>query len=463
MAFALWWLPDVDGWTIRFLLVVNLALTTAGIVTGYVSGFRPILTLFFCFNYCWLAVPPVYQLSVNRGIWHDPWVYQDRAAVTQALAIVAVGCAAMLLGYLRGASPSAAGDSAPAVRQKPDTISTAETRVLLFAILGALVLLPIVAPYVGGFGGFFQSRREATQALARAGGSDVSGGLNALVRTVPGALAVVAAVLSIRRVKMAPRLVSCWMLLGASLALVLVYANPLANARYKSMTALAAIVLMLFRPSSQRSGRLVAFLAVGGLLFLYPLANVFRYAAGSDDVVSSGLSAFLTGDFDGFQQIVNSVYYVNRHGHTWGLQSLSALLIFVPRSVWPGKATPTNELVAQDRGYDFLNLSIPVQAELWVDLTFVGMVIALVAWGVLATRLDRLWHSEARWQPLVAFVAVAQIGLIRGPLSAAAGFAGLGALLLWIAARRRTQAAGADPDDPPRSNGRTASRPSSSP
>ena len=78
---------------------------------------------------------------------------------------------------------------------------------------------------------------------------------------------------------------------------------------------------------------------------------------------TSGAEAFATPDFDGFQQIVNAMVFSEDVGHSLGHYTSSALLFFVPRSLWEGKATPASIDVAEHRGYEFTNLSLPLPAE----------------------------------------------------------------------------------------------------
>jgi hypothetical protein len=172
-------------------------------------------------------------------------------------------------------------------------------------------------------------------------------------------------------------------------------------------------------------------------LAVYPLSNLL--AAESGPATSQqALSVFASPDFDGFQQIINSIGYVHEHGYTLGRYSLSTLLFFVPRSVWSGKATPSAIDVAEDRGYWFTNLSMPIHSEVYLEFGLIGLLVFAWLLGHVWTRMDAAWldrpGSRAAW--LVPYLCMAQFGLIRGPLGSLAPVWLPVVLLLALAVRR---------------------------
>jgi hypothetical protein len=156
-----------------------------------------------------------------------------------------------------------------------------------------------------------------------------------------------------------------------------------------------------------------------GVVFLYPLANLFRGNGGGS---KTGATVFASIDFDGFQQVINSVAYVRDTGHSDGHYVLSALLFFVPRSLWASKATPASIDVATHRGYAFTNLSLPLDAELFIDFGAVVMILILLTAGTVLGRMDTLWlvAPASRSALMVPYLGVAMLGVIRGPLGSAA-------------------------------------------
>jgi hypothetical protein len=186
----------------------------------------------------------------------------------------------------------------------------------------------------------------------------------------------------------------------------------------------------------------VALALLLGLFAVYPIANVFRSATAEPAPLS--LSSI---DFDGFQQLVNTQQYVEERGHTFGQHLTSAVLFFVPRAVWEAKARPAGIDVAENRGYAFTNLSLPVTGELDLDLGAPGTALLMYGWGRLWRRLDEDWrHGFGRpGARLVPYLAIAQVGLLRGPLGSVLPAAGLPVILLVIALVLACRPAAAQP------------------
>ena len=127
-----------------------------------------------------------------------------------------------------------------------------------------------------------------------------------------------------------------------------------------------------------------------------------------------------SGDFDGFQMTILGVRYVISEGYTWGNQILSALLFFVPRSIWENKALPTGALLGTNEGFSYTNLSSPIYIEGYLDLGFIGVAILAYILGYLIFASDRALHkNEANITILPAIVFTAFLPIIlRGSLLA---------------------------------------------
>ena len=117
---------------------------------------------------------------------------------------------------------------------------------------------------------------------------------------------------------------------------------------------------------------------------------------------------------------------------------MSGALFFIPRSIWTAKAVPSTFPVAEDRGYVFQNLSEPAPAEAYLDLGWPGVVVVLALLGVAFAALDRAWLAQSRASVVTAYLAVAQVGLWRGPFGSLAPVFGftVALLLLAVAASR---------------------------
>jgi hypothetical protein len=175
---------------------------------------------------------------------------------------------------------------------------------------------------------------------------------------------------------------------------------------------------------------IVAAALVVGVLGIYPLANAFR--APDAQVQTTTLADI---DFDGFQQLVNTRQYVEDQGHTWGDHLGSALLFALPRRVWPDKAVPASIPVAENRGYPFTNLSLPLPGEFYLEFGMFGAAAAMFLWARCWRRLDEAWAVSTNTAAggIVGYLAVAQLGLLRGPVGAMVPIYATTVLLLLIA------------------------------
>ncbi len=153
-------------------------------------------------------------------------------------------------------------------------------------------------------------------------------------------------------------------------------------------------------------------------LVIYPAANAFR--SGTEIDRPQGFEFLATLDFDGFQQAINTVEFVEDRGHSFGSYSLSGALYFVPRAYWTGKELPASIDVATHRGYLFTNLSLPFHAEMYLDFGPIGMAVVLFLLASLGRRADVDWSSGvwSRAALLAPYASLASLSLIRGPVGA---------------------------------------------
>ena len=464
-------------WLIRLdplraaLCLAQIAITVTGIVWHAYPVLRPIGLVTFVFSFSWLCVAPIYQLSHDAAAWNDAAVLESPHAVP-GLALMTTASAAMLIGFRLGSR----GRPSPAAGEERTTAAPSRIMAAIY-IVSCLVIAPWVLKVNGGLGAMFGDRTTRNETLAangvdrvlddlgRVGQSLDDGGAKlALAGIVPSALATAAAYILLTRVYRqfrssglrgvsTPDAVLC----GVALALAVVFSNPFTNARAQSVAAFGSLLIILLQPRSRRAGVWMTVAALFATLVVYPLGNALR---GNGSAATPGFSAFSTPDFDGLQQFINTVAFVDDEGHGWGIHVISALFYVVPRTLWADKARPASWEVAEHRGYDFINLSLPLGAELYLDLTLVGMVVVLLAVTFLAGRCDRAWlHAPySRMAFLVPYLCIACLMVIRGPLGSAAPivltplvliFLGSGAIRL----RRPPGSSGTEADSPSRRYG----------
>lgn len=421
--------PTLAGWL--GLAVVAVCLFALVQVT-YSGVFSPVAVTFWAFVAVWVGFGPLLQIRDNRLPWPDLPLYQHYVT---AQVIVLCAVVPFWVGHLL-TRPKA---RRPAAGRTEITIEKA-----IVVTAGATLLAAWCLPQTGGLTVRFTNRdtlQAAIDAAGLRGGQDLA--MLGLLSTLPAAVGFVALLLCLlcwrnrnwadlraRRALMAVTAVAA--------GLNLVYNNPLTANRFAAFSVILAAGLAAVRIDRQRWRSAFSLVMLLGLAVLYPLANSFRNERYRNEI-RFGLDAYYTFDFDGFQQTVNTVYYVDAHGHTWGHHLISALLFWVPRSLWEGKAIGAGNTVAAGRGYEFTNLALPYWAEVYMEFTLVGVVVLFFFYGKLTRRLDRALDNpvaDIRTAVAVLFAAC-QIGLLRGPLGAQIPFAGaafvtlLAGILIW--------------------------------
>ena len=398
------------------LVVVAVCLTALYRAT-FGGSFAPVAVTFWTFVAVWVGFAPLLQIRDDVLPWPDLPLYQYYVTA-QVILLLAVG--AHVLGYTRRPPPRPTTASRPMTGRLNVTVEKAVAVSALAAGLTAACL-----PQTGGLAVRFTTRDVLQAAIRHAGligGKDLA--LLGLLSTLPAAAGLAALVLCLlcwrERAYAGGR--GRWVLLAATAAAAavnVVYNNPLTANRFATFSTMLAATFALVRFDRQRWRTAFSAVMLLGLAVVYPLANLFRNDR-SRASLRLGADAYYTWDFDGFQQTVNAVYYVHVHGHTWGYHLVSALLFWVPRSIWTGKAVAAGNVVAASRGYPFQNLSLPFWAEMFVEFSLVGVVVVFFFYGLAARRLDATLGRSAAGLggALAVTLAACQIGLLRGPLGA---------------------------------------------
>lgn len=447
LAALLPWLLQVDVLLHGMLLTAQLAICAAGIAISFVRGLRPVALVFYAFSLAWLGIGPTYQLAVRQIPWNDQELLTQPAEISAALSLTLLSTVMFVAGnYLYDRKKRKRSDH-------PQSTFAVRTYLTWAYIAGAVALSPFAIRAAGGVSGLFTTRGDRADALLEAGISITeSGGVQlALAKILPAALALAASYTSIIQLR------SSWIERGfsrvygrelaatvISIILLVIYCNPLVSSRFLSVLAFGSLIMIAIQPRTPRGGKIFATLAIMGTVIVYPLANVFR--AGIDNISNykTGLEAFAGMDFDGFQQVVNALVFVRETGHSWGHYSSSALLYFIPRSVWVDKASPASIDVAANRGYAFTNLSIPLHAELYIEFGIIGMAACLFVFGWFCSRSDYAWlHGlNGRMGVLAPMLAMAMLGLLRGPLGSLAPVYVTALALTFFALKVRTGSPG---------------------
>jgi len=413
---------QIDPLASGVLAEATVLLSFWGLTTSVVHGARINQLVFWAFTLSWLGVAPLYQLYVGEVAWGDYTVLKLTDAVQASQVLVLVSLVAFLVG----------SRAAPGVTEHRSRLDTSKMgKAAFLVIVAAGFLLPMAASASGGLANLFASRQERAASFAVENFDVASGGGAALgfVKLLPAALATVGcyfAVLVVREEIRSRRGLNWRMarlaLVVAGLTALAIYSNPIANSRFISFAAILASVIAAWQPRTSRSGFILAMVSLVGVLFVYPIAFALRKTRGLSTLETFTLKDWAGPDFDGFQQWVNTVLFVEENGYSWGSTILSAMFFFVPRSIWPGKEIPASITIAESRSYEFTDLSLPVSAEFYLNFGFVGLVIGMFVLGRIWARLDVAWlrSPDSLAGVLAPLVATQQFGLVRGPLGSLA-------------------------------------------
>ncbi|MGQ1797913.1 hypothetical protein ACT4S5_12375 [Kocuria oceani] len=209
--------------------------------------------------------------------------------------------------------------------------------------------------------------------------------------------------------------------------LVLLYAvNPISSPRYVFGTVALAVLATLGVYATLRRFRIMAAVAIVGMLVAFPLADLFRYSTDTTLEVETPVEALTSGDFDAFVQLTNTLSYVQDHGITWGYQLLGVPLLWVPRNLWEAKPRDTGIVLADYMKYDFSNLSAPIWTELLINFGVVGVVLGMGVLGYFFKRWDTLTDLHLRFSVmpplLVCSTAFYLMIFLRGSMIAVSAY-----------------------------------------
>lgn len=380
------------------------------------------------FTYLFMGLAPYVQYRLNVRLSTIPHI--DADLYPKAGLLVLVCAATYLVGNYFGKTsrrPVQALRGVMVDRRRTNIVSA--LAVGLFLYYGSTV----------GFTSFLLSRTESSAARQALAGESVMGVLIGGSMRM-GLLVAFLAQMSLRwQDKSAgrkPHIVPA-LLLGA---LLLYVVNPVNSPRFVLGTVVLAMAAAFGVYATRNRFRFMAVAALAGLMFVFPLADVFRHSTDADIEVEGPVQAMTSGDFDAFGQLTNTFDYVAAHGITWGGQMLGVLFVFVPRSLWPEKPVATGQLVAEHMGYKFTNLSAPIWAELLINFGVIGALLGMGLIGYLFRRWDTRTELHLRRHPMppivVSATAFYMLILLRGSLLAVAAQLFVILLASWYVTRR---------------------------
>ena len=415
-----------------------------------VRGEKRILSMtFWIYVYIFLGLVPTLQLTARQFSWEEHYM---TGPIMLAFLAIFVGLFSYEIG--KSLASSKFVDSFTFIRKSNAPRIIDSTRTLFFSIV-AVVITTLLIIQLGGLVTILLPRHQRFIALM----DFAQGDSQAKFQMVS----------ALFRVPVFVGLLFLWSLwqsnkrkgfhyphfntLSKALFLILIVFNLLVNnpvnsARYWIGTIVFSFVFVSLRWHRQRSFGLWATLIILSFIFVFPFADLFR------NTVSPGIRSLISsktiseqlvkkGDYDSFQQIVNTVEYVEKHGKTRGQQIIGTLFFWIPRSMWIDKPIASGQLVAEDRGYEYTNLSLPLWAEAYLDGGLLGIFIVFSVYGFFTYRFEK-WYLQCPQfdvrllNVLIPVFAGYQIFILRGSLmSAFAYFVPILLFMLLMTKKRR--------------------------
>lgn len=362
---------------ISVLTGVNFAVVVAS------RARRPFEMVTWVFAYVFLGIAPLVQIRMDI----DPatTLGLDRSLMSAASLIVLVGCFSISVGSLLGKLSGALGTPGERKGGIPSR-SVSANRAKPLALISLALFMYYT--YEIGIGNLFLSRTDLS-VLKDSIWPDKT--LNALI-TASVSMGLLVSMIALMNVKQQQgkfgNELPSKVLLGIVFVSLTIAVNPVSTPRYIFGTAALALLAAAGMYSSLARFRAVSVGFASSLVFIFPALDSFRNSLDSTIELKNPLLALTTGDFDAFAQIVNTVEFVALRGITWGNQALGVVFFWVPRSMWPEKASDTGTLLAEMKGYWFKNLSAPLWAEMFINGGWLALVLGMLAFGFGLRRWD---------------------------------------------------------------------------
>ncbi|MGD6980984.1 O-antigen polymerase [Citricoccus sp. CH26A] len=405
-------------WAMNVVVLFWASLRLALILAS--GEIRLMMAMYWLFIYIAMAVVPMAQLHVGDwGRLMDP----QTLITAQALALTA--SIALDVGYatFRGkASLHPTGNTT----SKLDRLVTL-SRLRALSIAG-VILAGLYIFTLGSVTVFFQTRLDRSSALEDAGLKEDSLAASSLLTalgTTPVFVALLLWTLFLLKRKVFRKSVEPWLWIICLLGLNIVVNNPLTNPRFWVLTLLLGFLFSLPSLTARRFRGII----VTGIIFalvVFPYSDYFRVPEEFRGTMSfeSVAETIATKDFDQSTMTANGIWWIDTVGHTLGQQLLGAVFFFIPRSIWPTKATDTGVVVGTAMNAPNTNLSSPLWLEVWVDFSWPGVIVAFVLLGMLLRRCDASFNNRHdgfhQHIPLGSFlmplIAGYSLIVLRGPL-----------------------------------------------
>lgn len=392
--------PIISVWLISFFIcLIKLIQISLSKKSKYMELF------FYVFLYVFLIIVPMLQISSNRFPWYG--IYSQEIII-KALFFILIGTIFYMFGFNYKFKVS--------YRKKivPKVIN--EKKAIVIVVLYSSISLIMV--FLNGVEKLFMTRVE-NENLAEMQSSVSSELISSNLQKVPIFIALIIFFIAFKKT-LKFKNVNLYLFITL-IILNLIISNPIANPRFWFGTVIFSIFILIM-PTKKYSMFLWVSIIMFTLLMIFPYADVFRVSLNSKLEFSSITDQLISnGDYDAFQQMLNTIVFVDDDGLTMGKQLLGAILFFFPRFLWSEKPIGTGATVAEHLGYHFTNLSSPLWAEGYVNFGLIGIMIFMFVYGIFSNAIQNKFNDSSENEHtlskmIIPFIAPYQLFLLRGDL-----------------------------------------------
>ena len=374
------------------------------------SVVKPVLFMTLLYWIYALVLPAIYQARTDNFFWRSSALSDHNIEVSAV--ILLVGTLGLLLG-----SRFRFGSS---LRTRIPSRLTLRNDLAAFIISAIILLYAAALVQIFGWQSYFLPRELAENAFKAASGGNML--IGAFAKTAPKAAAI--AILAICLYNYSNKRRGALAMSALLMAIIsnLLVNFPIATPRY----FLVSVAFVVLGTVGLRAFiRHKAFFYVSAPILIYvvfPFLGQWNRGAGiRGEDTSISLSEYLAhGDMDGFQSLTNAVQYADTYGLLLGRQILSAFFFFVPRSIWENKGEPSGSVAAEAAGYSYLNISMPLPGEFFMDFGILGAFFGTLLLGVIARSGDEMFKNIRGGIDPGAVYAVTIASfipiIVRGPL-----------------------------------------------
>ena len=186
-------------------------------------------------------------------------------------------------------------------------------------------------------------------------------------------------------------------------------------------------LILIFFPSIAENTKKFTLLLFFAMVIGFPAVSVLTHQNSYTTVISfDGVlreigNHFLDLHYDAWANLNATVLYVESNGHTFGKQILGTLLVFIPRSLYATKASPTGEVIGnylmEYYGMWFNNLSTPIVAEGYIDFGTGGVLILAILTGFFVSYSKKIQQTRTLPRRLIyLYLSLYIMFILRGAL-----------------------------------------------